>query len=95
MEIRFIKAHSKHASNDNGPVTAQFNYHMVYVAVECMQGNSFERNPISAKSFHRIIAISILPNAGQIQEEEEAELSQHDGNTSSKSANKSRCEVAV
>lgn len=38
MEIRFIKIDQKYASNNNGTITAQFDYNMVYVSVELMQG---------------------------------------------------------
>lgn len=38
MEIWFVKTDSKYASNDNSTITTQFNYHVVYVAVDCMQG---------------------------------------------------------
>lgn len=42
MEVRFVEAYSKYASNNDRSVATQLNHHMVHVAVECMQGNQFQ-----------------------------------------------------
>lgn len=42
MEVWFVKAYSKYASDNDRSVTTQLNYHMVHVAIECMQGNEVE-----------------------------------------------------
>lgn len=44
VEIRFVEAHSKYASNNNGSITTQLNYNVVHVAVERMQGKQIDAN---------------------------------------------------
>lgn len=43
MEIRFVEAYSKYASNNNGSITTQLDYHVVHVAVDCMQGKQIRQ----------------------------------------------------
>lgn len=47
MEIRFVKTHSKYASNNHGSIATELDHNMVYVAVECLQGMKMTHTKIS------------------------------------------------